>query len=205
MPASIKQVVDDIFHLYEKYGAEEYIGEPVSQLEHMSQSAQLALQAGFEDEVVLAAFFHDIGHMCAIHKPALRMGKFGVKSHEKIGADFVRGHGFPEKVAQLVESHVSAKRYLTFKHPEYYDQLSDASKKTLEYQGGRMTEHEASLYETDPLFELSIMMRKWDEKAKEISVPVIDIQILRTIAEKVLSGENAQRETISSGQSRAPD
>lgn len=58
------EIIDEIFGLYAKYGGEDYIGEPVSQLEHMSQSAQLAVQEGYDDEVVLAAFFHDIGHIC---------------------------------------------------------------------------------------------------------------------------------------------
>lgn len=30
-----KQIVDEIFALYEQYGGDDYIGEPVSQLEHM--------------------------------------------------------------------------------------------------------------------------------------------------------------------------
>ena len=39
---------------------------------------------GFDDEVVLAAFFHDIGHICA--QDAQNMGGFGVVSHERLGA-----------------------------------------------------------------------------------------------------------------------
>lgn len=60
-----QEIVDEVFALYEIYGDEDYIGEPVSQLEHMSQAAALAVQEGYDDEVILAAFFHDIGHLCA--------------------------------------------------------------------------------------------------------------------------------------------
>src|ERR1700754_2839498 len=95
------------------------------------------------------------------------MGGYGKKSHERIGADYLRSVGFPERVAKLVENHVQAKRYLTFKFPDYYNQLSEASRKTLEYQGGVMSAEEAHAFETDPLFETSIRMRKWDELAKE--------------------------------------
>jgi 2-amino-1-hydroxyethylphosphonate dioxygenase (glycine-forming) len=161
------QAVEEIFLLYEKYGAADYIGEPVSQLEHMSQAAQLAMMEGYNDEIVLAAFFHDIGHICVMNHEAGSMDGYGVKSHEKIGADFLRQKGFPESVARLVESHVQAKRYLTFKDPEYYNMLSEASRKTLGFQGGVMSEHEAIAFENDPLFEVSIRMRKWDELAKE--------------------------------------
>ncbi len=179
-------IVDEVFGLYEKYGAADYIGEPVSQLEHMSQSAQLAIEEGFDDEVVLAAFFHDIGHICAMMDQEKNMGGFGVKSHEKIGADFLREKGFSERIAKLVESHVQAKRYLTFKYPEYYNQLSEASKKTLEFQGGIMLESEAILFEANPLFETSILMRKWDEQAKETNFPIIPFEQLKIKAQKNL-------------------
>jgi phosphonate degradation associated HDIG domain protein len=187
MKKTAEQVVDEVFSLYEKFGGDDYIGEPVSQIEHMSQSAQLAMREGFDDEVVLAAFFHDIGHICAKKSQSNNMGGYGVKSHEKIGADFLREKGFPEKVAKLVENHVQAKRYLTFKYPEYYNNLSEASKKTLVFQGGVMNTNEAEAFEIDPLFEASIRMRTWDELAKETEVPIIDLDVLKSKAKKLIS------------------
>ena len=58
-------------------------------------------------------------------------------------------------------------------------QLSLASKRTLEFQGGRMTQSEAMAFEQDELFELSIQMRKWDEMAKEENIPVPDLEIYK--------------------------
>lgn len=175
----VQKITDEIFALYEQYGQADYIGEPVSQIEHMSQAAQLAINGNHEDEVILAAFFHDIGHICVQASQEENMGGFGVKNHEKIGADFLRSKGFPERIARLVENHVEAKRYLTYKYPSYYEALSDASKKTLEYQGGIMSKEEAERFENDPLFEHSILLRKWDEEAKEINVPIIDLEQLK--------------------------
>ncbi|MBP7554916.1 MAG: HDIG domain-containing protein [Chitinophagaceae bacterium] len=155
-----------IISLYNQFGGEDYIGEPVSQLEHMQQCAQLAEQEGYDEEVVLAGFFHDIGHFCEHLMPVQHMDGFGIVDHEKLGADFLRSQGFSEKIAQLVQNHVEAKRYLTFRYPEYYEKLSEASKRTLEFQGGRMTAEEAAAFEADPLFELHIKLRRWDEGAK---------------------------------------
>lgn len=179
-------VIEDIFTLYEKYGAEDYIGEPVSQLEHMSQSAQLAIQNKQSDEVILAAFFHDIGHLCVSDSEKDSMAGYGVKRHEKIGADYLRAKGFPESIAKLVENHVQAKRYLTFRYPAYYNGLSEASKKTLIYQGGLMTPQEASVFENDPLFEASVKLRRWDELAKEKNVPCIDLSSMKALAYRVI-------------------
>jgi predicted HD phosphohydrolase len=55
------------------YTVAKIISETVSQLEHMSQSAQLAIEQGYDDEVVLAAFFHDIGHICVMQNASNSM------------------------------------------------------------------------------------------------------------------------------------
>ncbi|MHC6227916.1 phosphonate degradation HD-domain oxygenase [Pseudomonas sp. X10] len=172
-----EQIVHDTFALYERHGAEDYIGEPVSQLEHMSQAAQLALAEGYDDEVVLAAFFHDIGHLCGEGEG--NMGGYGVVSHERVGAEYLRRCGFSERLARLVEYHVEAKRYLTLRQPGYYQRLSEASRRTLEYQGGVMSEAEADAFEQDPLYAVSLRMRQWDEMAKEVDVPVLDLEVLK--------------------------
>src|ERR1700760_4684017 len=160
-----EKITNEIMDLYKGYGGAEYAGEKVTQLEHMVQAAQLAEEQGYDAEGILAAFLHDIGHITEAAKGdndtvpgAEHMGEFGIVDHEALGADFLREKGFSKKIARLVESHVEAKRYLTIKDPAYYDQLSEASKKTLEYQGGPMTPEEAEAFEQYPLFDLIIQM-----------------------------------------------
>ncbi|MGZ8524773.1 MAG: HDIG domain-containing metalloprotein [Chitinophagaceae bacterium] len=182
MQQSIEESVNEIFELYQKYGDEDYIGEPVSQVEHMCQAAQLAEAEGYPEEVILAAFFHDIGHLCEHIMPVEQMDGFGVVDHEKLGADFLRSKGFSEVIASLVKNHVQAKRYLTLQFPSYYDQLSEASKKTLGFQGGIMTAEEAMRFESDKLFDLHIKLRRWDEKAKLEMQPIPDLQKYKDMA-----------------------
>lgn len=175
-------LTNEIFALYEQFGAEEYAGEKVSQLEHMVQSAELAIEEGYDDEVVLAAFLHDVGHLLPVEDESETMNGYGVMDHEKVGADWLLGLGMGERMCKLIGSHVNAKRYLTWKYPEYYEKLSEASKKTLEYQGGRMNDDEAHAFEADPLFDLYIRMRYWDEAAKIEGKPVVNLE---TIKEKL--------------------
>src|SRR5664279_2451818 len=127
------KTADEILMLYKMYGSQDYIGEPVSQIEHMCQCAQLAESENYDDEVILAAFFHDIGHLCEHIVEVDYMEDYGIVDHEKIGADYLKSKGFSEKITKLIASHVAAKRYLTFKYPGYYEQLSDASKSTLQF------------------------------------------------------------------------
>ena len=177
-----QQAVLQVFSLYETRGGADYIGEPVSQLEHMWQAAALAEAAGADDEVVLAAFFHDLGHLCASDLDADSMAGFGAVNHEKLGADYLRARGFSERVARLVESHVQAKRYLTYQYPSYRRQLSEASLATLAFQGGPMSVAEAAAFEQDPDADSILQLRRWDEDAKEADLPVGSLARLKELA-----------------------
>ena len=161
--------------LYEKYGGENYSGERVTQLEHMVQAAQLAAEQGYDEEVILAAFLHDVGHISEAATDDNEMDGYGIKDHEAIGAAFLADKGFSPRISKLVASHVAAKRYLTRRDPVYHDQLSEASKRTLEFQGGRMSDEEADAFEQDPLFREIVQMRRWDEQAKIEHKPLPDL------------------------------
>ena len=175
----IDSTVKEILDLYRHFGEADYIGEPVSQIEHMGQAALLAMKEGHKDEVVLAAFFHDIGHLLEFDDPDRRMGQFGVIDHENLGAEYLASKGFSTEITNLIRDHVRAKRYLTFKHPAYYQSLSEASKNTLKHQGGKMDQKEAIAFEKEAWFELSIKLRRWDEAAKLKNVPLIDLGIIQ--------------------------
>jgi phosphonate degradation associated HDIG domain protein len=167
-----KKISDEIIEMYTHYGGEEYAGEKVTQLEHMVQAAQLARAQGYDDEVVLAAFLHDIGHIAESANGENEMDGFGIRDHESLGASYLEKKGFSNRLTRLVGSHVAAKRYLTLRDQSYYEQLSEASKRTLTYQGGPMSDQEADIMEADPLFREIIQMRKWDEAAKIEHQPV---------------------------------
>ncbi|MDX1935812.1 MAG: HD domain-containing protein [Flavihumibacter sp.] len=168
-------IAAEIIMLYQQHGGKEYAGEKLSQTEHMLQAAMLARQQGYDDEVVLAAFLHDIGHICEAAAANNHMDGWGIKDHEEIGALYLKEKGFTDRLCKLVSSHVAAKRYLTLKEPGYYESLSEASKQTLAYQGGRMNEAEAIAFENDELFNLMITMRRWDEAAKIEGMPLQDV------------------------------
>jgi phosphonate degradation associated HDIG domain protein len=163
-------IANEVFMLYEMYGSDDYIGEPISQLEHMLQAALLAEEGGYNEEVILATLFHDIGHLVVAIQSLEKMEGVGVVDHEKIGAQYLAQKGFSPRLCRLVQSHVKAKRYLTFKYPDYYNKLSAASKQTLVLQGGRMIETEADLFEIEPDHKLILQMREWDDKAKEKNI-----------------------------------
>ncbi len=160
------QVIEEIIHLYHLHAQSDYIGEPITQLEHSLQCADWALKAKATEEEVLAALFHDIGHLCGPSEGP-QMGNLGVLEHERVGAQFLQQRGFSPTVVALVQGHIEAKRYLIYKHSHYREKLSQASWGTLQFQGGPMQEQEALIFEKDPLFAAKLRLRQWDELSKE--------------------------------------
>lgn len=178
--------METIATLFAQSGDDAYFGESVTQLEHALQCAQLAEQAGADEETVVAAFLHDIGHLLPPELAGGYMDGYGTVDHERLGADYLRERGFSEKVAQLIEHHVNAKRYLVFKNPNYFARLSEASLRTLEFQGGPMTTGEALAFETNPYFKGILLLRTWDEQAKIPNLPTPGIDYYVAMSERLI-------------------
>lgn len=176
------RILEDAFKLYEKHGSKGYIGEPISQYEHAMQAALLSedffksAASNVQGEVILAAFFHDVGHLLR-YEPWFQgqlMGNLGVMEHEKVGAVFLSRMGFPEKICKLVAAHIVTKRYLITKNPKYYNNLSITSRQTFEYQGGRLDSRQLKAFENDDLFLFHLKIREWDDKAKETDKELLE-------------------------------
>eukprot|EP01036_Dinobryon_divergens_P032356 gene32356-41923_t len=166
-------------------GSSDYIGEPVSISAHSLQAGHIAkqhfisLNTTIDCELVLASLLHDIGHMLGIEAGSmqeLQMEDCGIRNHETIGSQFALQLGFTPRVAELIRNHVSAKRYLCWKYPDYHAKLSSASRTTLRHQGGPMSSAEAEEFEKHADFQNCLLMRTFDEAAKEpdAEVPPLD-------------------------------
>jgi phosphonate degradation associated HDIG domain protein len=164
MPLSLA----DIETLFTRGGGSQYSGEPVTQLEHALQSAQLAEQAGAGDELVTAALLHDLGHLLADvdgtlgETPSLR----GIDDlHQFIAVPFLRGV-FSSRLIDAVQWHVDAKRYLCATRPSYLRGLSADSQRSLALQGGVFSHAEAAAFIARPHAADAVRLRLWDDQAK---------------------------------------
>lgn len=180
------QVIDELFSVLEQSANSEYYGEAVSQLEHALQAADSARRAGADDEMVIAALLHDIGHLIAPPDARSHEG-VGVADHDDIGAAYLRERGFSPRVVALVGGHVDAKRYLTATNPDYKARLSPASTKTLELQGGPLTTIEADAFRNDELFREKLQLRSWDEQGKIPGAVVPSLAAYRELIETHLA------------------
>ena len=161
---SAHTIVPFIADIFERRGAESYLGEAVTMSEHMLQSAALAEAAGANEDLVAAALLHDIGHYT---------NEFGDdyidrgidNLHDEAGARVLSGF-FPPVVVACVRLHVAAKRYLCATDAGYFDKLSPASVATLKLQGGPMSPGEIAEFRRDPYYREAVRVRQWDEGGK---------------------------------------
>jgi len=173
------EVVDLLADLFAEQGGSEYLGEPVTQAEHMLQAAAYAEAAGASNALVAAALLHDVGHLFkgdstgGISGAELMAGTDNRHSHT--GADWL-GAWFPDAVTEPVRLHVAAKRYLCAVEPDYFDRLSEASVYTLSVQGGPMNADAVAEFENGPYAKDAVALRRWDEAAKnpDLQVPAFD-------------------------------
>ena len=165
-----------------------YIGESVSQLDHALQAATLADQAG-DPELTLAALLHDIGHLVPSDEPS--MEGLGTQHHERVGADVLLGLGFSARVARLVAGHVDAKRYLSSQRPAYLRHLSQASRRTLEFQGGPMTDAEQTTFRARSDADDLIRLRGFDEGAKSVGAGFKPLEHFIPMMEEHLATQSA--------------
>ena len=101
-----------------------------------------------------------------------------------------RAKGFSDRICAVVEKHVDAKRYLVATEPGYKEKLSEASLKTLEYQGGPMNTEEVILFKQQPFFTDIIKVRLWDDQAKDTKAVTLPLDHFAQLIREYLGGKN---------------
>ena len=161
----------DIERLFARHGAEQYSGEPVTQLEHALQTAHLAEESEASDELVTACLLHDLGHLLYVNDAGVEPGAtptlLGIDdTHQYFALPFLRGL-FPDAVLDAIKLHVDAKRYLCRANDGYYARLSEDSKRSLVLQGDVFDADQAAAFLAKPGARDAVMLRQWDDLAKQ--------------------------------------
>jgi predicted HD phosphohydrolase len=150
--------VDEILDLLAA-GAERPLrfGATVTQLAHALQTSWLLRQDRPDDtELAVAGLVHDLGHLIA---------GVGDEEHARVSAASVRA-ALGTRVADLVELHVDAKRYLVSVEPDYGNLLAQDSVASMREQGGPMSGDEATAFLAHPLATDAVLLRRADDNGK---------------------------------------
>jgi [1-hydroxy-2-(trimethylamino)ethyl]phosphonate dioxygenase len=174
-------ITDEIIGIYGKRGAEAYFGEVVSVTEHALQAAWFAQQEAAPANLIVAALLHDIGHLVD-DVPDDFAEWTRDQHHERVGAAWL-ARRFAADVSDPVRLHVPAKRYLCATEAGYFSNLSPASVRTLQLQGGPMAAAELAAFEQETYFREAVRVRRWDDRAKIADLKTPGLPDYRTLIE----------------------
>ena len=157
-PLARDTIVPFIADIFQRRGADSYLGEAVTMSEHMLQGALLAEREKASEELVAAALLHDIGHYT--NEFGEHYIEEGIDNlHDEAGARVLEGF-FPPLVVACVRLHVAAKRYLCATDAGYFEKLSPASVATLKLQGGPMSAAQVEEFRRHPFHHQAVRVRR---------------------------------------------
>ena len=163
-----RPIVDHLVDLLRESGHHTY-GEHVTMLEHALQAAAHAAADRADDDMVLAALLHDVGHIIG------QAGTHGDPDHAQLGANHL-GPWLPATITQPIRLHVAAKRYLVGSDPDYAARLSEASQITLVQQGGAFDAVACAAFEGQPHADRAVQLRRFDDEGKRTDVEPVGLE-----------------------------
>lgn len=146
----------------------------VDEWDHALQCAARALDDDADDELVLAAALHDIGHSPLLGGP-------GIGDHSGLASRWLRPR-FGERVAWLAGAHVAAKRHLAATDADYAAALSPISRTSLEEQGGAAVD---PVFAAHPWCADALRLRRFDDAAKVPGADTAPLDTVLAIARRV--------------------
>lgn len=188
----MQHAYEHLGELFDAEGSQDYLGEAVTMAQHMLQTGQAARTAGASRELVVAAVVHDVGHFSGAVSGTELMA--GTDNHHDESAAAWLSQWFGPEITEPVRMHVDAKRYLCATEPEYYEQLSEASKYTMSVQGGVMDADEVREFAKSPYLESAVALRRFDDLGKDPEVGDLGLADFRADIEAVdrtLTGSRA--------------
>lgn len=148
--------------------------ESVDEWQHAMQSAARALEDDADDELVLAAALHDIGHSPLLGGP-------GVDDHSGLARDWITPR-FGERVGWLAGAHVAAKQHLAAVDPAYAAALSPTSVASLADQGGARVD---PAFAAHPWCDDALRLRRYDDAAKNPQAAAAPAEAVLDIAQRL--------------------
>lgn len=165
--------IQAIFKTLSTHGHAQYGCEAVTQKQHALQCATLAESAHSSPELITACLLHDFGHL--VHTLGEDAAERGINDrHEDRALPYLNGL-FSEAVTEPIRLHVNAKRYLCAIDEDYWSTLSQASKRSLELQGGIFSEAEARIFINQLFAKDAVQLRIWDDLAKDPTIKTLAI------------------------------
>jgi predicted HD phosphohydrolase len=165
-----KAVRNHIVDSYRQAASIRYGQSAVTELEHSLQCAELADQAGADEELVIACMLHDVARSAVPQEQVsdtLQSADVApdAKNHGEAAAELMKDM-LPERSLFCIRYHAEAKQYLCQVNPAYRDRLADASIQTLAVQSDSTSREKLDTLANHRFWKDALRVRTWDDGAK---------------------------------------
>ena len=178
-------IVDNILNMYKEKGHQKYDSH-ITHLEHALQTTEFAIINKEKEEFQLACFLHDIGHLILDEHNTNKSFLDKDLKHETIAFQYLSKY-FSDNITLPIMYHVLAKRYLCSINNTYYENLSDASKKSFIIQGGKLDNDILNTLTNNNKFLDAVKMRKYEDQSKKDNLKIsIDLNYIKYLLKKFI-------------------
>ena len=157
----------------------------ISQLTHSFQTMEMAINKNFDEKFQLCCFLHDIGHLLLDENNSNEDFLKKDLNHELIGYNFLKNF-FEEEITKPILLHVIAKRFLCSINNDYYNSLSESSKKSFKIQGGKMNKEEIRKFLKTSCCGDAIKLRELEDLSKKNDKPDINYIYIEYLLNKYI-------------------
>ena len=155
----------NIFGIYEKFGGVLHHSKPLTYLQHANQTALIAEKESDDSNIILGAFFHEIGDLLKLKKQLEPGNTPETRLPTTSGSDFLRLYHLPYPICDLVEGYPNLERFTASINNTYYAKLSTEMKERINNNGGLMTQEEMIRFINNPLKERFYSLNNWSNLA----------------------------------------
>ena len=174
-----------ILDIYKNKG-HHYYDKHITNLQHAFLTTQLAKNNNESDEFQLSCFLHDIGHLLLDEHDQNKDFLDSDLKHETIGYKFLSKY-FSNNITIPVMYHVLAKRYLCSIDNNYYENLSDSSKKSFIIQGGPLDKNFINILDKNKNFKNALKLRKYEDLSKRQNINItINLDYIHNLINKYI-------------------
>ena len=177
-------IINYILNLYKTKGNTMY-DKNISQLTHSFQTMEMAINKNFDEKFQLCCFLHDIGHLLLDENNSNEDFLKKDLNHELIGYNFLKNF-FEEEITKPILLHVIAKRFLCSINNDYYNSLSESSKKSFKIQGGKMNKEEIRKFLKTSCCGDAIKLRELEDLSKKNDKPDINYIYIEYLLNKYI-------------------
>lgn len=178
-----------LISLWQEQSAQHHFDSDLSLCRHSLQCARLAEVERASEAMIVAALFHEVGHLAPLSS------KGAMVDHGAVGATVLAPWLLP-LVTEPIRLQWPAIRYLCTVDPAYWASMSPGLRQACEEQGGTLAPNQVARFESTRFAPQAVQLCRWHQRARNLPESVPDLDRYTVIlARQVIARQELERQS----------